>query len=160
MRKNYTRLTKKSDKEKLGQIRTENARDDIDTLQDFCHYSADDICEVVSFLEDCFEKGCCCCLENNGLNHKRALIVALSLLARIKAINAEFAVVKDLSQIDFCDNGYTDLVLNGDLEDRAQRLVARIGKVLKGDDDDNNDDHMKLLESIFSMPASLANYHG
>ena len=148
-------MTNKADKEKLQQIRTEIARDDSETLQDFCHYSADDSGEVVSFLEDRFEEGWPPSIENNGSNHKRALIVALSLLARVKAIKTEFADVEDLSKITYCDNGYTDLVLNGDLEDRARCLVARICKALKGDDG-NNDDHVKLQEAIVSIPLLRA----
>lgn len=144
MRKNYSRLEFKDKHKMLKEIE----QDDNDMVQEFCHYSANDTDEVLCFLEGLFSKGwspSCVVLQ-------RTLIVALALLARIKAIQLEFKDVNALeSASDICDCGYSEMG-NNNLANRLRGLVAKVCVCLKG----NNNENRKLKESVLSMKLLLA----
>jgi hypothetical protein len=85
--------------------------EDAETVQEFCHYSANDTDKAVCFLEGLLSKGWA--PSSDSMILQRALVVALELRTGVKAIQQEFQVV-DLPKCvgEICDNGYTDMERN------------------------------------------------
>jgi hypothetical protein len=130
--------------EEIEKVLNKVKDEDAETVQEFCHCSANDTVEAVCFLEGLFSKGWAPSTDSMIL--QRALIVALELRARVKAIQQEFQEVDRSNCVgEICDNGYTDMETNN-LESRVRGLVAAVCNALKAEGDNG-----KLKKSILSM---------
>jgi len=120
VRKGYPRGSLKEQEELLAQI----FKDYAEILEDIGEWSAFEVNDGLSFLEDVFETAGAPSLLMDHVKN-RCLVAAMKLLGRLRAIEAEFESVEldDLSS--FCDNGYTSM---GDLEmiRRAKHLIRTI----------------------------------
>jgi hypothetical protein len=93
--------------------------DDSDTVAEISHFSASDVHDGLLYLEQLFSEK----WSTSDGKLQRALIVALSLNARVKAVLREFDGVDFKGDITFCDNGFTEM--------EHKKIVSRAKNVVK-----------------------------
>ena len=113
--------------------------DDNDTVAEISHFSASDVHDGLSFLEQLFSKNWS---TSSQSKLQRALIVALALNARVKAILREFDGVDLKGDITFCDNGFTEM--------EHKKIVSRAKNVVKAARH-QWEDKETLKKSVLSM---------
>jgi hypothetical protein len=136
-RKGYTRLSM----EEAAALKTRLKEDDGEVLQEIQEFSAKDLFDIITFLENLVKLSHVDTIdENKSASSKlptvkliRALIVALSIHQRFGSILKEFESTATSSDVEdnnftdsseFCDNGYTDMKQNNAL-DRSRQVVTK-----------------------------------
>jgi hypothetical protein len=139
VRNNYSRLHG----QELADEQKNLANYDSDAVEDFRHLSVDHCHEIICFIEKI--------LRRFDGSRSRLIIVVVSLLARLKAVEKEFEGF-DFSPDEACccDNGYTSMAGNN-LISRTKILFRRVLEKWTIDDT-----FVEAVASLRSLQLSLA----
>jgi hypothetical protein len=151
VRKKYSRLSGAE----LEKIEASLLEDDIDVIRDLSAISINEVNMALDFVERLFH---CRAPRLPGEKRTRAFIVALLLLARVRAVEKEFSAANLRGPDSFCDNGYTDMV-NKNTASRAEEAVTRISG-LWGQDDKWKESlvSQRLYQAVFMDVLKLRDF--